>query len=134
MASFNKVILVGNMTADPELKHTQAGVSVTSFQVGVSRPFKKGEQSVSDFFTIVCWRNTAEFVCNHFAKGSGILVCGALQNRSWTDQNGNKRYATEVVAEEVRFVDKKIDAAPAAYPQASDRQFEEMSSDDDLPF
>lgn len=146
MASFNKVILIGNLTADPELRQTQNGISVTSFSIGVSRNYSSrssdgaASQPQSDFFNIVCWRSTAEFVSKYFHKGSGILVCGQLQNRSWTDQNGQKRYATDVVADEVRFIDKKSDAAPAAAAPApyganpKDVSFEEMSTDDDLPF
>lgn len=138
MASFNKVILIGNLTADPELKQTQNGIAVTSFTIGVSRQHKQGEQAVSDFFNIVCWRNTAEFVSKYFHKGSGILVCGQLQNRSWTGQDGQKRYATDVVADEVRFVDKKGEAATAsataAYPQADPQTFAEMTPGEDLPF
>ncbi len=146
MAAFNKVILIGNLTADPELKQTQSGISVTSFSIGVSRSYAsrnaESGQPQSDFFNIVAWRNTAEFVSKYFRKGSSILVCGSLQNRSWVDQNGQKRYTTEVVAEEVRFVDRKTDssaptpgAVPAPYGASpKDEAFEEMSADDDLPF
>ncbi len=146
MPSFNKVILIGNLTADPELRQTQNGISVTSFSIGVSRNYTsrnaENGQPQSDFFNIVAWRSTAEFVSKYFHKGSAILVCGSLQNRSWTDQNGQKRYATDIVADEVRFVDKKSDGAPttaAAAPapygaNPKDVAFEEMSTDDDLPF
>ncbi|HAZ18739.1 MAG TPA: single-stranded DNA-binding protein [Clostridiales bacterium] len=148
MASFNKVILIGNLTADPELKTTQNGVSVTSFSIGVQRRYtSKGNdgsnQQTSDFINIVCWRSTAEFVTKYFTKGKSILVCGSLQTRSWTDANGVKRYATEVVADEVSFVDKKGDSNPAAAAFATpapysanpkDVPFEVMSDDDDLPF
>ena len=85
MASFNKVILVGNLTADPELKKTPSGVSVTSFSIAVNRRFtKQGEQPQTDFINIVAWRQTAEFVARYFNKGRPILVCGQLQTRSWT--------------------------------------------------
>ena len=143
--AFNKVILVGNLTADPELKQTQTGISVTSFTVAVSRPFSKNAaegQQQADFINVVAWRNTAEFVTKYFTKGRSILICGRLQTRSWTDQNGQKRYVTEVVADEAQFVDKKPDgagaaagAAPAPYGASpKDVAFEEMSTDDDLPF
>lgn len=144
--AFNKVILVGNLTADPELKQTQSGISVTSFTVAVSRPFAArngGEgQPQADFINVVAWRNTAEFVTKYFTKGRSILICGRLQTRTWTDQNGQKRYATEVVADEAQFVDKKPEgagpnagAAPAPYGASpKDVAFEEMSTDDDLPF
>ena len=107
MASFNKVILIGNMTADPEIKQTTSGVSVCSFSIGVNRPYadaEKGQQTV-DFINVVAWRQTAEFVSRYFKKGKPILVCGELQTRTWTDNDGQKRYSTEVVANEVSFVE-----------------------------
>ncbi len=144
MPSFNKVILMGNLGADPELKQTQTGVSVTNFRIAVTRrPGKNQENPQTDWITVVCWRQTAEFVAKYFTKGSPILVCGSLQTREWTDQNGQKRYATEVVADEVSFVGKKQDSAaaggfnsaPAPYSASpQDAAFQEMSSDDDLPF
>ena len=143
MASLNKVILIGHLTADPELKQTPSGVSVTSFSIGVARRYTKaGEQAQSDFINIVAWRTTAEFITKYFRKGNAICICGSLQSRSWTDQNGQKRYVTEVVAEEAQFVERKTDgsapvsgAAPAPYGASpKDVAFEEMSTDDDLPF
>ena len=145
MASFNKVILIGNLTADPELKQTQNGISVTSFSIAVSRRFSsKATENAqqADFINIVAWRNTAEFITKYFQKGKSILIVGSLQSRSWTDQNGQKRYVTEVVAEEAQFVEKKTDgavvgagSAPAPYGASpKDVAFEEMSTDDDLPF
>ena len=96
MASFNKVILIGNLVADPELKKTQSGVSVTSFRIAVNRRYaRQGEQQQTDFIDIVAWRERAEFVTRFFTKGKPILVCGQLQSRTWTDNNGQKRYATE---------------------------------------
>lgn len=143
MASFNKVILIGNLVEDPELKQTQSGLPVTNFRIAVSRRYQKQEGAQdADFFTVVCWRSTAEFVCKYFNKGKGILVCGALQSRSWTDNNNQKRSTVEVVADEVSFVDKKSESssahtAPEPTPySASPKEivFEEMSTDDDLPF
>ena len=144
MASFNKVILIGNLTADPELKQTQNGISVTSFSIAVSRRFssKNTENAQqADFINIVAWRNTAEFITKYFQKGKSILIVGSLQTRTWTDQNGQKRYITEVVADEAQFVEKKGEgaqasgAAPAPYGASpKDVAFEEMSTDDDLPF
>jgi single-strand DNA-binding protein len=113
MASLNKVILIGHMTADPELKQSTSGVSVCSFSIGVSRRYTKGEQQQTDFITIVAWRQQAEFVCRYFKKGSSICVCGSLQTRTWTDNRNNKRYATEVIADEVSFVERKENAAEA---------------------
>lgn len=142
MASFNKVILIGNMTADPELKQTQGGLSVASFSIAVNRRFKAEGQQECDFITIVAWRQTAEFVCRYFKKGQPILVCGQLQTRNWTDNKGEKRYATEVVADEVSFVEKRESEEsakptqpymPPAY-SAAPAQFEEIPNDGDLPF
>lgn len=113
MASFNKVILIGNMTADPELKQTTSGIAVCSFNIAVNRRAKEGEQAC-DFITIVAWRKTAEFVAQWFKKGTPILVCGQLQTRSWTDKDGNKRTAVEVVADEVSFVAPAQQSQPTA--------------------
>ena len=116
MANFNKVILVGRLTADPELKQTPNGVSVCSFTIAVNRRFARSEQGqqTADFINIVAWRLLADFTANHFKKGRPMLVCGQLQTRSWTDNNGQKRYATEVVADEIEFVDSKNDAQPSS--------------------
>ena len=113
MASLNKVILIGHMTANPELKQSMSGIPVCTFSIGVSRKYTKGEQQQTDFITIVAWRQQAEFVCRYFKKGSAICVCGSLQTRSWTDNRNNKRYAMEVVADEVSFVDRKENATEA---------------------
>lgn len=148
MASFNKVILIGNMTADPELKQTTGGVSVCSFSIAVNRRFAKAEQGQQnvDFINIVTWRQQAEFVSRYFKKGNPILVCGQLQTRNWTDNQGQKRYTTEVVADEVSFVASANQAAapggsytPDAYGapsfnSAPSANFEEIPNDSDLPF
>ena len=150
MASFNKVILIGNLVADPELKKTPSGVSVTSFRIAVNRRYaKQGEQAQTDFIDIVAWQQRAEFVSRYFSKGRPILVCGQLQSRSWTDQQGTRHYATEVVADEVSFVESKGDAPAAggnntqytpdaygtpAYAAGNSSSFEEMPADDSLPF
>jgi single-strand DNA-binding protein len=140
MANFNlnKVILGGRLTADPELKQTPQGVSVTSFSVAVNR---KGKEAQTDFINCVAWRQTADFICRFFKKGSSICISGSVQTRTWNDQQNNKRYATEVVAEEAFFVDAKADA-PAGFGgndapafQSTDApRLEEIASDDDLPF
>ncbi|MBE6691766.1 MAG: single-stranded DNA-binding protein [Ruminococcaceae bacterium] len=142
--AFNKVILVGNLVADPELKTTPNGVSVTRFSIAVNRRARSGEQAQTDFFNIVAWRQTAEFVSRFFTKGRPILVSGTLQNRNWTDNNNVKHYATEIVADEVSFVDRKSDGAPnQGMPQnniptystpTADSGFEDLSADDELPF
>ena len=146
---FNKVILVGNLTADPELKQTGNGVSVCSFTVAVNRRFAKAEQGQQtvDFINVVAWRSTAEFVSRYFKKGSSILVCGQLQTRTWTDtQSGQKRYATEVMADEVTFTSSASNGAgapagsytPEAYGTPSfstgSANFEEIPNDESLPF
>lgn len=116
MANFNKVILAGRLTADPELKQTTGGNFVTSFSVAVNRKrVKEGEQK-ADFFNIVAWRNTAEFICRHFAKGRAIIICGQLQNRSWTDDQNVKHTVTEIIADEVDFADNKTDGSVASAP------------------
>ena len=154
MASFNKVILIGNMVADPELKTTPDGVSVCSFRIAVGRRYvKAGEPQKTDFIDIVAWRSQAEFVTKYFTKGKPILVCGTIQSRNWQDKDGNKRTTVEVIADEVSFVERKGasdqyagasafngDPGPAAPPPAfsttyeSAPKFEEISADDDLPF
>ena len=122
--NFNKVILGGRLTADPELKTTQSGVAVTTVTLAVTRRFggKEGEQPVADFINVTAWRHTAEFVTRFFRKGSSICVVGSIQTRSWEDQQGQKHWATEVVADEAYFVDSKGDASPAQASRAANPQ------------
>ena len=146
MASFNKVVLMGHLTAAPELRQTQSGQSVTSFSIGVNRRFAQDGARNVDFINVVAWRDTAEFISRYFVKGDPILVCGQLQTRTWNDNRGEKRYATEVVADEAYFVQNKAqreDQQPAPYtppaystPSFSNMatQFEEIPNDGDLPF
>lgn len=160
MANFNlnKVILGGRMVADPELKQTTSGVPVVSFRIAVNRRFQSKAndaqgQPQADFIDIVAWRQQAEFVSRYFRKGSSICVVGSIQTRNWTDQQGQKRYTTEIVADEINFVDSKGEgggnygSAPAGQytpdsysaPSYSSGavntpKFEEISGDDDLPF
>ena len=152
MANFNlnKVILGGRLTADPELKQTPSGVSVCTFGIAVNRRFTSKDasaQTQADFFNITAWRASAEFVSKYFRKGSSICVIGSLQNRTWTDQQGAKHYATDIVADEVNFVDSRNESASSA-PYTNDAysapsfssdasvapKFEELKTDDDLPF
>ena len=152
MASFNKVILMGRLTADPELKQSQSGTTVTSFSLAVDRRYtKEGQEKQTDFITVVAWKQTAEFICRYFNKGSAMLVCGEIQTRSW-DQNEQKRYATEVVASEVSFCETKKNSegnntaqnqnatqskfgASAYNPYTSDSSgFEAVKDDEQLPF
>ncbi len=142
MASFNKVILVGNLTADPELRQTPNGVSVCNFSLAINRRTKTEGLQTADFISVVAWRQTAEFVAKYFGKGRPLLVCGQLQTRTWTDAQGNKRYSNEVVADEVAFVESKGGAnpdggayVPSAYASAQTQaSFEDVDNDDDLPF
>ena len=137
MAALNKVILIGHMTADPELKQTPSGVSVCSFSIGVNRKYsKEGEAPQSDFINIVAWRTTAEFITKYFHKGDAICICGAIQTRSWTASDGGKRYATEVIADEATFVERRKtdEGSTPTYGTGAAPQFEEYSGDDDLPF
>lgn len=149
--NLNKVILAGHLTRDPELKQTPSGIAVANSSIAINRRVQsKGEngtqgQQQADFIEIVAWRNTAEFISKYFRKGSAICVTGSLQTRVWTDQNGQKRYATEVVVDEASFVDARGEnAAPSGAANASapaytqhppaDVSFEELKGDDDLPF
>lgn len=119
--NFNKVILGGRLTADPELKTTPSGISVTSFTIAVNRRYgaKAGaEEPQADFFNVTAWRQTAEFITRYFRKASSICVMGSIQTRTWTDQQGMKRFATEIVAEEAFFVDAKSES-PLAVQQAA---------------
>ncbi len=162
--NFNKVILGGRLTADPELKTTPSGIPVTSFTIAVNRRYSKanGEEQQADFINATAWRQTAEFITRYFRRASSICVVGSIQTRSWTDQQGNKRYATEVVVDEAMFVDAKSESPVAAqhsvpqsqgasympegYTSYGDQQpsqamgsgaapkFEEITDDDELPF
>lgn len=141
--NFNKVILGGRLTDDVELRMTPSGVSVCSFTVAVNRKASKAVEQKADFINCVAWRNDAEFISKYFKKGSCILIVGEMQNRSWQDANGIKRYATDVVVDEAHFVESKSENAVAdvsggvATPYGTsqkDVSFEEMSAEDDLPF
>ena len=142
---FNIVVLTGRLTADPELKTTQSGLSVTSFSIAVDRRFGSGEERQTDFINIVAWRQLAEFVAKYFKKGNLIGIEGSIQTRKYTDKNGNNRTAFEVVANNVQFVETKRDSAPSAtednapaasFSNAGANEFADLGdiSDDDLPF
>ena len=142
--NFNKVILGGRLTADPELKTTQSGIAVVSFSIAVNRRYKNAaQQTEADFFNVTAWRATAELVARYFRKGSSICVVGTIQNSTWTDQQNIKHYRTDIVADEVMFVDSRAEsgageegfAAPSfSTPAANAPKFEEIKTDDDLPF
>ena len=138
--NFNKVILGGRLTADPELKSTPGGLYVTTFTVAVNR---RGKDQPTDFINVTAWRQTAEFVVRNFRKASGICIVGSIQTRSWTDPQGQKRYATEGVADEVFFVDskseaQKTDPAQTAAPNPTagyiPEQYAQYMQDQDDPF
>ena len=137
----NKIILMGRLTRDPELRHTQSGVAVASFTLAVDRDFKDKEtgEKATDFIDCVAWRGTGELVAKYFTKGRMAVVVGQLQIRDWTDKEGNKRRAAEVVADNVYFGDSKKEAggnAPAYSAPAGNNQFADMNDDyeDDLPY
>lgn len=153
--NYNKVTIAGRLCYDPEQRATQTGTPVTTFRVAVNRRFVRSSndgtqtQPTADFFNVVAWSNTAEFVARYFKKGSSILVEGRLQERQWTDQQGQKRTSIEIVAEDVYFVDSKSESPagresgsyanpdPSPYyaaPMTEPNKFEDISSDDDLPF
>ena len=134
--NLNKVIIGGRLTSEPELKTTQSGISVVTFSVAVNRKVRQGNNQETDFFNVTAWRQTAEFVSRYFHKGSSICIVGTLQNSSWQDQNGQKHYRTDIVADEVMFVDSKSDGNQAAptFTNAPTPKFEEISTDDNLPF
>jgi single-strand DNA-binding protein len=104
----NKAILMGRLTADPEMRHTTTGKSVCTFRLAVNRRFvRQGEEQQADFFPIVAWEKTGEFCNNYFRKGQQVAIVGRIQTRTWDDPEGNKRYITEIVAEEAHFADSK---------------------------
>lgn len=148
----NVAVLMGRLVADPELRHTPNGISVTSFTLAVDRSYvKSGTERQTDFIDIVAWRGTAEFVCKYFRKGQLAAVQGSIQTRSYTDKEGNKRKAFEIVADNVHFAESKRDGTGAgvshprpeiaaeqqpasAYESGNTGDFEEIPTDDDLPF
>ena len=146
--NLNKVVIGGRITADPEMRVTPTGIHTVGFSIAING---RGKNAQVDFIDIVAWRGLADTVCKYFKKGSAILVCGELQTRSWSDQQGNKRYATEVVANEVSFCEAKNSSEgnstptaqnesqgkfePSPYvPQAYTQPNFEDVKDDDLPF
>lgn len=144
----NSVVLMGRLTADPELRTTTTGKSVCSFSIAVDRSFvRAGEERQADFINIVAWEQTANFICRYFRKGSMIALTGSIQTRRYEDKTGAKRTAFEVIAREVSFTGSKAEtgtgtySAPAqapaqapAYQSAMPGDFEEITDDEDLPF
>ena len=130
--NLNKAIIAGRITAEPELKSTPSGISVTSFTVAVNRSYraKNGEQPQADFINVTAWRQTAEFITRNFHKASSICIVGSIQTRSYTDKQGQKRYATEVVADAADFVDSKAaaDNSRTVYILADHSKFGQVSA------
>ena len=147
----NRVVLMGRLVADPELKTTTNGISVTSFRIAIDRSYvKAGEERKADFIDIVAWRQTAEFVCRNFSKGALIAVDGQIQSRNYETKDGMKRTAVEVIADNVSFTGERrsdfaqrpepmmqqapVQNEPAAFSQGTADDFIDMPLDDDLPF
>ena len=145
----NCAVIMGRLTADPELRTTTSGISVTSFSVAVDRSYvRPGEERQTDFINVVAWRQTAEFVTRYFHKGSMIAVQGSIQTRNYEDKSGAKRTAVEIVADNVSFCGSKNEtgtgsfqaAAPAAdmpapsFSTASATDFQATDMEDELPF
>ena len=140
----NKVILMGRFTRDPELRSTPQGISTCSFSIAVDRNFvRPGEERKADFINCVAWRQTAEFISKYFKKGSMVALEGSIQTRSWDDQDGKKRYATDVVVNQVYFAESKRDSqsvmsgddvASAGDFGSLPEPISPMGTDDDLPF
>jgi len=153
----NKVILMGRLTADPDLRYTTGNIPVCRFSIAVDRPFQKqGEEKQADFFRVTAWRSTGEFVSRYFKKGNRVLVEGWLKNDNYEDNQGVKHYSTDVQADRVYFADSKRDdsngggggftqqpsfrapsqqqGAPAMQPESADGFYPLTDEDDDLPF
>lgn len=127
----NRIFLTGNLTKNPELKHTATGKAVCTFSIAVNR-FSGKE---TDFFTVVAWNNMAENLCKYQMKGSKILVEGELQNRSYELSSGEKRYVTEIIASKIEFISKKITNEPVNIINNNSNVDEYQNiQDGDLPF
>lgn len=134
----NKAIIMGRITANPELRKTPSGVSTCTFSVAVERNYKNGAERLTDFLTVVAWRQTAEFVSSYFKKGELIAVDGTLQARKYTDKNGNNRTAVEIVADNISFCGsgKKNGEAGGTITETTSSEFAPIDTDgaEDLPF
>ena len=126
----NRIDIMGRLTGDPELRRTQSGTAVASFTIAVERDYKpEGGEKETDFFDVVAWRKTAEFVCRYFTKGRMAVIDGRLQTRKWTDKNGGNRVAVEIIADSVYFGDSK-----KSVPDGEIEPVELEYDDGDLPF
>ena len=129
----NSITIHGRLTSEPEFKKTPSGVSVCNFNVAVDRSYTKGEDKITDFFTVVCWRGLADMVSKHFTKGKEILVKGAMQSRKWQDNDGNNRISWEIQADTVDFCGSKGNSTPTTQ-NTTQGEFEAIEDDEDLPF
>ncbi len=129
----NKIVCMGRLTKNPELRRTATGKAVASFTIAVDRDYKSesGERE-TDFINVVAWGSTGEFVEKFFGRGKMAVVFGRLQIRQWTDRDGNKRYAAEIVADSVYFGDSKREES--AQPAAPAEAYETLNDDTELPF
>ena len=143
--SFNKVILIGNVGKDPEVRHLETGIAVASFTLATTERYKKrnGElQDQTEWHNIVCWRNLAELSEKYIRKGAQIFVEGKIRTRSWSDQTGAKRYTTEIVADNIRLLDRRGTAtgSPMETPMQQSAPVQPVftapveDTSDDLPF
>ena len=134
----NCAVIMGRLTADPELRTTNSGISVTSFSVAVDRSYQRaGQERQTDFINVVAWRQTAEFVTRYFHKGSMIAVQGSIQTRKYTDRNGNNRTSFEIVADNVSFCGSKADGGSRKQEgkKSTNVTYDDWSAEDDeLPF
>ena len=130
----NKVILMGRLTKDAQMRQTTTGVSVVRFTIAINRRFSKEAQA--DFINCIAWRQTGEFISRYFSKGNMIAVVGSLQSRSWEDKDGKKQYATEVVVEEAYFTGEKANANAAEQPtnDFNTDEFEDLDFGEELPW
>lgn len=142
MASLNRVILIGRLVRDPELKKTTSGLSVTSFTVAVDNVVKSGSEKTTSFISCTAWNKTAEFIAKYCVKGSLVCVDGRLVQRNYTDKNNNKRFTLEVIVENVQSLERKISDSSNESSLTNDTDLEDNVSiqegidaeDDDLPF
>ena len=136
----NHIVIMGRLVRDPELKQTNSGVSVCSFDIACERDFKQGDEKVSDFVRVTVWRKTAEFVCNYFSKGSMVVVDGRLENEKYKDKDGNERTTNKITADHIYFGDSKRRDGNASqnnaqnYASPVDGMFAEEGSGEVLPF
>lgn len=131
----NNITIMGRLTADPELKQTPSNISVTSFTIAVDRDYETNGKREADFFDIVAWRGTAEFIARNFSKGKLITIVGGLQTRKWEDKNGNKRVSVEIKADTAYFCgDGKKETTQAPAEPEYVPSYAPFNPDEDLPF